>query len=135
MNISRRKFVGVVTGLVAIVKAYSANAFEANENGYNHLLPEYGPEHFNPGKYIEIGKVGSASHYRKFFQIPDGRIVQEFYVGIDKYAISVSAGANSPSFTLYDNNGDGIHRRKYLPMERIDVPSWILLKYLPKLKM
>ena len=132
MDLSRRGFfvTGVLTGLAAIVRASPASAFEFNENGFNHLIPTYGDEHFLDG-YTGPFQFHGIPHYNIMYKISKTLNVSVTYIGPDRYAISILSTTPSTSFTLVDDKGDKIFRRKYNNKEVVPVPEWIKQKYTP----
>ena len=129
MDISRREFVGALTGLAAVVRATSASAFEYNEQGYNNLIPAYGEENLVSSIFAGLGDIGGAPRGFKTYKIRGNVELSKLYVGKDMYAISITTGEKSSSFILYDDKGDGVFRKKYAPGEKIPIPLWILSKY------
>ena len=127
MEVSRREFLGM-TGLAAIVTTSYASAFEYNENGYNHLIPQYGDENFFESM-VSPGSIRGVPQYSLKYKINDGRIIAETYIGPSKYAVSILTGNVETSIHLVDDIGDGIFRKKVTGKEVVEVPLWVYKKY------
>lgn len=138
MDISRRELFSLVilTGLDALVN--DAVAFQSEQKGYNHLIPDYDKD--KPIAKLPLGRFLGVEHYALQYAAKDD-IITKYYVGPDNYAIEIrkkeSGGPARASIILLDDGGYGVFRKKIDEFDEHGKPNswgppqWIRLKHTP----